>query len=113
MNIKKIHKEIILLILAVASSVFAEMGAVKILSPIDGSKVKDTFEMDYDVMPGTRGDHVHMYADGKEVDVIKKLKGQYTFKKLKSGSRELCIKIVDKGHTPIGVEKCVHVIVEL
>ncbi|MDD4975538.1 MAG: hypothetical protein PHY93_14355 [Bacteriovorax sp.] len=112
MKIKNTPKGIILLILAMSSSAFAEIGSVKILSPKDGSIVRDTLKMDYDVIPGPSGDHVHMYADGKEVDVIKKLKGQYTFKKLSSGKRELCIKIVDKGHTPIGVEKCIHVVVE-
>lgn len=90
----------------------AEIGAVQITSPVEGAKVKSNPSLDYNVVPGPKGDHVHMYADGKEVDVIKKLKGEYTFQKLKIGKRELCIKVVDKGHTPIGVEKCIHVIVE-
>ena len=112
MKIRKIHTGIIPLMLFMSSSVNAETSSVKILSPIDGTKVKETFTMNYDVTPGPGGDHIHMYVDGKQVDVIKKIKGQYAFKKLSTGNRELCIKIVDKGHTPIGVEKCIHVFVE-
>lgn len=112
MKNKKMRAVMTLLILTISFYTYAEVGAVKILSPIDGAKIKKTLKMDYEVIPGPSGDHVHMYEDGKEVAVIKKLKGQYTFEKLSSGNRELCIKVVDKGHTPIGVEKCVHVTVE-
>lgn len=101
-----------MLVFTISSLAFAEIGAVKIITPVDGAKIKGQLKMKYIVTPGPNGDHVHMYADGKEVDVIKNLKGEYTFKKLGPGSRELCIKVVDKGHTPIGVEKCIHVEVE-
>lgn len=109
---KTFKKGIALLFFSLCASTYGEVGTVKIISPLDGAKIKNTLKMDFDINPGPKGNHVHMYTDGKEVAVIKKLKGQYTFKNLSAGKRELCIKVVDKGHTPIGVEKCIHVIVE-
>lgn len=109
---KTLKNGIALLLFCLCVSSYAEVGSVKIISPLDGAKIKNTLKMDFDINPGPKGNHVHMYADGEEVAVIKKLKGQYTFKNLNAGKRELCIKVVDKGHTPIGVEKCIHVTVE-
>ena len=36
-------------------------------------------------------------------------KGTYTIDSLKAGAHNVCIKVVDKSHTPIGVEKCIKV----
>lgn len=87
---------------------------VKITSPADGAKLDAMAQnkISYEVSPGPRGDHVHAYVDGKEVAILRTLKGSYTMETLAPGKRVICVKVVNKGHTPIGVEKCVNVMVE-
>ena len=63
-------------------------------------------------MPGPKGDHSHLYIDGKEIAVLRELKGSAPLKTLAAGPHEVCVKVVNKNHTPIGVEKCVKVMVE-
>jgi hypothetical protein len=103
-----------LLALLLASAASAQDAAVTILSPVDGAKLdaKAQNKITYDVVPGPKGDHVHVYVDEGQVALVRQLKGSYTFESLAPGSRELCIKVVDKNHTPIGVEKCVKVTVQ-
>jgi len=98
----------------VAPASFAAEGSVTITSPAEGAKLDAMAQnkIVYEVMPGARGDHVHLYVDGKEVAVLRALKGSRTLDTLAPGDRTLCIKVVNKAHTPIGVEKCVKVRVE-
>ena len=100
--------------LMLGNAALAEEASVTISAPVDGAKL-DGMEpgaVEYEAVPGPRGDHVHMYVDGEEVAVLRKLAGSYTLASLDPGQRKLCIKIVNKGHTPIGVEKCITVTVE-
>lgn len=92
----------------------AEAGNVKILAPAEGARLDAMADnrISYEVVPGERGDHTHLYVDGKEVAVLRQLKGSHALETLAPGKRELCIKVVNKNHTPIGVEKCVKVAVE-
>lgn len=92
----------------------ADAGAVTIVSPADNATLSSKAEnrISYDVTPGPQGDHTHLYVDGKEVAVLRELKGSYAFKSLAPGAHEMCIKVVNKSHTPIGIEKCVKVKVE-
>ena len=69
-------------------------------------------KISYEVIPGPKGDHTHLYVDNKEVAVLRQLKGSHTFEALAAGNHDICIKVVTKNHTPIGVEKCVKVKVE-
>ena len=94
--------------------VLADDASVKISSPADGAKLSKTAQtkINYEVIPGSKGDHVHLYIDDKEVDVLRQLKGTHTRDALAPGKHEICIKIVSKGHTPIGVQQCVKVSVE-
>lgn len=87
---------------------------VKITAPKEGAKLDamDQNKIAYEVSPGPRGDHVHAYVDGKEVAILRTLKGSYTLETLSPGKRNICVKVVNKGHTPIGVEQCVNVVVE-
>jgi len=89
-------------------------GKVTITSPADGATLDalDENRLVYDVEPGPRGDHVHVYVDNKEVGILRKLKGSYLLESLDSGKRNLCVKVVNKAHVPIGVEKCVQVTVK-
>lgn len=92
----------------------AEEATVNILEPADNAKLDATAKnkIVYEVTPGTKGDHTHLYVDGKEIAVLRQLKGSHPLASLAPGNRELCIKVVNKGHTPIGVEKCIKVKVE-
>jgi hypothetical protein len=92
----------------------AETGAVTIVSPADNATLDALAEnrISYDVTPGSRGDHTHLYVDGKEVAVLRQLKGSHALSSLDPGAHELCIKVVNKNHTPIGIERCVKVKVE-
>jgi len=92
----------------------ADTGAVTIVSPADNATLNAKAEnrISYDVTPGPQGDHTHLYVDGKEIAVLRELKGSYALKSLTPGPHEMCIKVVNKNHTPIGIEKCVKVKVE-
>jgi hypothetical protein len=86
---------------------------VTITAPLEGAKlerIKPT-TLVYEVNPGPRGEHVHVYVDGKEVGILRQLKGSYALKGLSPGQRTICIKVVNRAHVPIGVEQCVKVIV--
>lgn len=91
----------------------AQEAAVNITEPADNATLKAASKnkIVYDVTPGPKGDHTHLYIDGKEIAVLRQLKGTHALE-LTPGNRELCIKVVNKGHTPIGVEKCIKVKVE-
>lgn len=94
--------------------VLAAEASVTIQSPADGAKldVMEQVRVEYDVVPGPRGDHLHFYVDGKEVALLRQLKGSYLVESLAAGQHALCIKVVNKNHTPIGVEQCISVTME-
>ena len=100
--------------LAFALPGFADEGSVTISAPADGAKLQATADnrVSYEIMPGPKGDHSHLYVDGKEIAVLRELKGSAPLKALAAGPHEVCVKVVNKNHTPIGVEKCVKVMVE-
>jgi hypothetical protein len=95
--------------LGLAAPAFAQDAMVTISSPAEGAKLAATapLEIVYDVTPGPRGDHTHLYVDGNEAAVLRQLKGSHKLEPLAAGPHELCIKVVNKNHTPIGVDKCV------
>lgn len=98
-------------LLACAQVGLAQEGSIAITQPTQGATLDGMAQnkVVYEVMPGPRGDHVHLYVDAKEVAILRQLKGEYTLKNLAAGPHDICIKVVDKGHTPIGVEQCVKV----
>ena len=98
----------------VAGGVLAATPSVIINAPADGATL-DAMEqnkVDYEAVPGPRGDHLHVYVDGTETALLRQLKGTYTLDTLAPGAHEICIKVVNKNHTPIGVGKCVNVTVD-
>ncbi len=99
---------------SVVSTAFAAENSVTFISPQDGATLDAMAEnkVTYDVTVGPGGDHTHLFVDGKQVAVLRELKGSHTLEALSPGKHELCIKIVNKSHTPIGVDKCVHVTVK-
>ena len=96
--------------LGITGIALAQDASITIASPADGAKVgTSAVKVAYSVVTGPKGDHVHLYVDDQEAAVLRQLKGSYTIDSLKAGAHTLCIKIVDKSHTPIGVEKCIKV----
>lgn len=93
--------------------------SVTISSPADKSKIPGpSTNIVFDVVPAAAGsaipaaskaDHVHVYVDGERVAQLRGLKGSYAVDKLVTGKHWLCIRVVDKAETPVGLEKCVEV----
>lgn len=95
-------------------SALAADPSVTISAPVDGAKLDAMAQnkISYDVVPGPYGEHTHLYVDGKEVAILRQLKGSHTLESMAPGKHQLCIKVVNKSHTPIGLEKCVAVTVD-
>jgi hypothetical protein len=93
---------------------FAADASVAISSPPNGAKIspKGDVNVDYDVSLGDKGDHTHLYLDSNEAVTLRGLKGTHALGTLSPGQHEICIKVVNKAHTPIGAQKCVNVTVE-
>jgi len=106
----------LLLVLAsiTTSSAVAAESKIDISSPLDGAKLDamEQTKLVYNIIPGGDGDHIHVYVDGKETALLRQLKGSHTLESLTPGNREICIKVVNKNHTPIGVDRCIKVTVE-
>lgn len=111
---KSLISILLALSLWVGQMAVAEEASVTILSPADGAVLDLMSEsrVQYEIVPGPRGDHVHFYVDGDETAVLRQLKGSYLLGSLTEGQHELCIKVVNKNHTPIGVEQCIKVSLE-
>lgn len=103
-----------LLFVPVAAPAASGKAYVKIISPVAGAKLDAMAQtkLVYEAAPGPRGDHVHVYVDNKEVGILRQLAGSYTLETLAPGARNICVKVVNKAHVPIGVEQCVKVTVE-
>ncbi len=101
--------------LVLASAALAEgTASVKIVSPADGAKLDAMAQnaIAYEVNPGPNGDHIHLYVDGDETALLRKLKGSHTLDALTPGDHRICIKVVNKNHTPVGAEGCIKVTVQ-
>ena len=92
----------------------ASGASVAISSPPDGAKIspKGDVNIDYEVSLGKKGDHTHLYLDSNESVTLRGLKGTHALGTLPPGQHEICIKVVNKAHTPIGAQKCINVSVE-
>ena len=73
--------------LALSGAALAEDASVMISSPADGAKVSASAPttVTYEVVPGPKGDHVHLYVDNGEAKVLRQLKGTTTVDALKAG----------------------------
>ena len=87
---------------------------IDIISPAEGAKLDTKAEnkLDYNTTLGGDGDHIHVYVDNRRVAMLNQTKGSYSFDYLDKGKREICIRIVNKNHTAIGVERYVTAMVE-
>ncbi len=87
---------------------FAADGKVTITSPAAGATVGEKMKLTYEAQPGPEGDHLHLYVDGKRVDVIHQLKGT-TEVSLSPGSHHVCLEVDTKGHMPASQQTCIDV----
>jgi hypothetical protein len=100
----------LIVVLGVPSLAFAGSESVNITSPSDGAKVQPSgTQLVYEAAPGPNGDHAVVTVDGTEAAVLSELKGKYTLTKLSLGDHTVCVKVVDKGRTATGAEKCIKV----
>jgi len=67
-----------------------------ITSPKDGDKVKDTFELKYDLTKGSQATHVHAYVDD---EYQKGFSG--TLKSLGKGTHKVTVTGATKDHDPV------------
>lgn len=84
---------------------------VRIDAPKEGAtlEAKAKNELVYEYQPAPPGDHVHAYVDGKQIAILRERKGRYPLTSLALGAREICVKMVNKAHAPIGADQCVRV----
>jgi hypothetical protein len=90
---------------------YAADGKIMISSPANGAMVatKGMVPVVYDAMLGPNGDHLHLYVDGKRVDVLRQLKGSAELDALPAGKHHVCLTENTKSHAPTGLETCVDI----
>lgn len=114
MNTKQLLSISTLGLLLAVPSIGLGQGKVTITAPAAGATLDalDEIRLVYEVDPGPRGDHVHVYVDNREVGILRQLKGSYLLETPAAGRRNICIKVVNKAHVPIGIEQCVQITVK-
>ena len=92
----------------------AAMSKIDITSPADGARLdaRAQNKLDYNVTLGGDADHIHVYMDGDRVAMLREMKGSYPLEYMAQGKREICIKVTNRNHTPMGVERCITAMVE-
>jgi hypothetical protein len=88
---------------------YAADGSITISSPANGAMVssKTKVPVAYSAMLGPTGDHLHLYVDGKRVDVLREAKGSADLDALPAGKHHVCLTVNTSSHAPTGVETCV------
>jgi hypothetical protein len=101
------------LLFGAAALAFAAGGSITITAPTDGATIKANTEtqLEYVVDPGARGDHIHLTIGGKDT-ILRALKGSHPLPKFSPGKHTITLKVVDRGHTPVGIEKTITVTAE-
>ena len=90
---------------------YAADGSITISAPANGAMVsaKDKVPVTYAATLGANGDHLHLYVDGKRVDVLRQIKGTAELDTLPAGKHHVCLTVNTSSHAPTGVETCVDV----
>ncbi len=125
---------ILLLGMLSSASVQASEGSIRIISPSNGATVDASAEginVFYYATFDPKGDHIHLSVDGKDketlreleishvtdlyqkgrwVPIMREINGKTAIEPLSPGKHEICAKVVDKTHVPIGVETCIHIV---
>ena len=86
-------------------------GSITISSPANGAMVSSNSKVSitYAAMLGPTGDHLHLYVDGKRVDVLRQIKGSTEIDALPAGKHHVCLTVNTSSHAPTGVETCVDI----
>lgn len=98
-----------LMLLSIQAS--AADGSITISSPANGATVSanNKVAVIYAATLGTNGDHLHLYVDGKRVDVLREIKGSADLDALSAGKHHVCLTVNTSSHAPTGVESCVDI----
>lgn len=108
MSIKMLAPVLLFLLFGQA---FAADGSITISSPANGAMVNANSKVTvtYAAMLGSTGDHLHLYVDGKRVDVLHQIKGSTDLDALTAGKHHVCLTVNTSSHAPTGVETCVDI----
>ena len=107
----KILVPLLLAFLFGSGQALADAASVTITSPANNATFsKDSnAELSYEATPGPDGDHLHLYLDGKRIDVLHPMKGKADLGMLDPGKHHVCLTVNAKGHAPTGAEACIDV----
>jgi len=107
----KIRMLALILLLSLFGQAYSADGSIMISSPANGAIVSSNSKVSitYAAMLGPTGDHLHLYVDGKRVDVLREIKGSTSIDALPAGKHHICLTVNTSSHAPTGVETCVDV----
>lgn len=107
----RILAPVLLALMLGSAQVYAAGGNITISSPMNGAQVSphDQVELNYEAVLGPDGDHLHLYLDGKRIDVIRPVKGTASVGMLSPGKHHICLEVNTKAHVSTGVENCIDV----
>ncbi len=99
---------------ALQSAIASDMEPmINITEPANKSTISGkSITVKYMVMPGPKGDHVHLVVGGENAGLNKKMHGSFEIKDLKPGKHAITIKVMNSGHGPTGLEKSIEVTVK-
>jgi len=111
MNSRILFATLSAFLLASTTAFAAESGKVTFLSPANGATVSasEKVTVNYEAVLGPKGDHLHLYLDGKKIDVLRQAKGTAEVGTLSPGKHHICITINTSWHFSTGVEECIDV----
>ena len=90
----------------------AEATSVKI-TKCEYDEVEGAITLEYNFVKGPKGDHVHLWIDGKEKKPIKQPKGyKLTGVNLSKGEHKVELRVNDASHTEIGVKDTYKLVVK-
>lgn len=86
-----------------------EVPAIKILSPADRAQINadQEYPLTYEVALGPGGSHFHVWVDDKRGPGVRNVTGTYILPGLSPGEHVITLRIVDKEHSPTGIEKSI------
>lgn len=89
-----------------------ETSIIKIVSPIDRAQIntEQEYPLTYEVALGPGGNHFHVWVDDKRGPGVLDLSGTYFLPGLSPGEHVITLRIVDRQHSPTGVEKSIRLI---
>lgn len=85
-------------------------GEVTITSPQNNSTVSGTFTLEWDLDKGNKGDHSHIYIDGKNKGVVRTTNRKISG--LSPGKHTIEVRLASKGHAELGPKDSITVMVE-